>query len=93
MPSFSTDALNKNEGLDNFYGKIVIFNESHNKINKLSMKNNMDIFSYNFGFEIWKYYWPQNVTQGIIPKWLRVMYIDSFKTHFYPSSLCRNAYK
>jgi heme/copper-type cytochrome/quinol oxidase subunit 3 len=93
LPSFSNDSINKTEGLENFYGKIIIFNESHNNINNLSLKNNMDNLSYVFGFNIWEKFWPNNVTQGVIPKWLRVMYIDSFKSHDYPVSLSRDICK
>jgi len=90
LPSFNNDAL-KPEGLDNFYGKMIIFNESHNNIKDLSMKHNMNNTFYRFGFNIWKNFWPNNVTKGIVPKWLRVIYLDAFKSHSYPKSLLRKS--
>jgi hypothetical protein len=93
LPSFASDVNDKEDGLNNFYGKLVIFSESHDKINDLSIKKNLDTGSYDFGLNVWHKFWPNNVTQGVIPKWLRVMYLDSFKSHDYPISISRDVCK
>lgn len=93
LPSFYNDLNDTEEGLNNFYGKLVVFNESHNKINNLSIKKNMNIGSYDYGINVWRKFWPNNVTQGIIPKWLRIIYTESFKSHNYPVSINRSVFK
>ena len=91
LPSFLNDADNKEEGLNNFCGKLLILKESHHKIDNFKITRNFSVDSFVEGLRLWEKYWPNNVCKGIIPQWLRVMYIDVLKTHAYPIEITREA--
>lgn len=88
LPSALNDAKNSEGGLDNFYGKIVIYSEGHKIIENISLKDYMEEIYYNYAFGIWEKFWPNN--KGFIPKYLRVM-VQEINGHNgkYPSSLSR----
>ena len=93
LPSFVNDGecIDKEEGLNNFCGKIIIFNETHKRIDNLTMEDHMDKIAYDRTFGIWSKYWPTNASKGVLPKWLRVMYTDMWETHVYPDQIRRES--
>ena len=80
LPSVLKDSQNGEEGLNNFYGKLVIFSESHKIIDKVTIKDHMDDACYTYGFKTWKNFWPNNHTKGGLIKLLRVFYLDGNET-------------
>nr|YP_009308417.1 cytochrome c oxidase 3 [Paramoeba pemaquidensis]AOS85555.1 cytochrome c oxidase 3 [Paramoeba pemaquidensis] len=92
LPSFVNDFKIKNgdEGLNSFYKKLFVLNKFHKEINDLSIRSVMDNKSYTYGIDVWRKFWPNNVTRGIIPKWLRIMYTEAYRSHGYPGSIARD---
>ena len=90
LPSALSDAKDSEGGLENFYGKIVIYSEGHKIIENISMKDYMNESDYNYIFGTWDKFWPNNVSKGFIPKYLRVMVQEmNGNNGKYPISLSR----
>lgn len=90
LPSALSDAKDSEGGLENFYGKIVIYSEGHKIIENISIKDYMNENDYNYIFGTWDKFWPNKVNKGFIPKYLRVM-VQAMNEHNgrYPISLSR----
>lgn len=90
LPSALNDSKDIDGGLENFYGKIVIYSEGHKIIENVSMKDYMNEEDYNYIFGTWDKFWPNNVNKGFIPKYLRVMVQElNGNNGKYPISLSR----
>lgn len=79
LPSFSNDA-ETTTGLDNFIGKMIIFNETHNLIIQVTTKSFLSNFNNNFNFILWEKLGRTNFKHNIVSEWLRVMFLDLFQT-------------
>jgi len=54
LPSFANDLKDKKEGLNNFYGKLVIFSQAHNEITNCTLIKDMHTkLQYDYSFNIY----------------------------------------
>jgi len=88
LPSARYEAQFGEEGFEKFYGRIVLYSEYDEMIERTNLKKHMDEDHYNYVFETFDRFAPVSPTKTFIPKYLRVLYYNSGGT--YPGALSRD---
>ena len=92
LPSALSDSKDIEGGLDNFYGKIVIFSEWHKYINTVTLRDSIGEEAYNYTHGVWSKFGPNAVNKDVMPKYLRVVFMKATEGNSaeYPISIARD---
>jgi len=93
LPSFmNNDIFDKEDGVNNFLGKLIILDVTLSRIDSHSMKNLMDTDAYDFCFNVYRSFWPNPddpKNEGVLPRWLRQIYRRLNNSYNYPKQIAR----